>query len=88
MSPLPIFPHHIQHPALDLALVGREELGGGAGNGGLARLLDLAGEDDLVALLPHLGDDGLAGVDGAGEADLDVLDGAEPVCAAVSRAPR
>lgn len=64
---------------LDLALVGRDELSGGTGNRRLARLLDLGGEDDLVALLPHLGDDGLAGVDGAGEADLDVFDGAEPV---------
>lgn len=64
---------------LDLALVGRGELGGGTGNGRLASLLDLGGEDDLVALLPHLGDDGLARVDSTGEADLDVLDGAESV---------
>lgn len=72
-----VSPHLYSRRRLDLALV-REQLGGGAGNRGLASLLDLAGEDDLVALLPHLGDDGLAGVDGAGEADLDVLDGAEP----------
>lgn len=56
-----------------------DELSGGASNSRLASLLDLALEDDLVALLPHLGDDGLAGDDGASEAHLDVLDGAELV---------
>lgn len=46
----------------------------GTTNGQLARLLDFGLENDLVALLPHLGHEGLAGHDDAGEADLDVLD--------------
>lgn len=54
------------------------ELSGSTGNGKLARLLDLGLEDDLVALPPHLGDDGLARDDGASEANLDVLKCAEP----------
>ena len=55
-----------------------EQLRRSAANGRLARLLDLGLEDDLLALLPHLRHKRLAGVNGAGEADLDVLDGAEP----------
>jgi hypothetical protein len=34
-------------------------------------------EDDLAALLPHLGDERLARVDDASEADLDVLERAK-----------
>ena len=63
---------------LHLALIISHELGRGASNGQLARLLDLGLEGDLGAVAPHLGHEGLAGDDGAGEADLDVLEGAEP----------
>lgn len=64
--------------SLDFALVVHHELSGRTGNDQLARLLDLGLEGDLVAVTPHLGDDGLAWDDGACEADLDVLEGAEP----------
>lgn len=68
--------HFICILCLDLALVVANQLSSGASNSRLASLLDLALEEDLLALLPHLGDDGLAGEDGASEADLDVLEGA------------
>lgn len=63
---------------LHLALVVANQLSRTTADGGLASLLDLALEEDLVALLPRLSDDGLARVDGAGKADLDVLEGAVP----------
>lgn len=62
---------------LELALAISPELGSGASNGGLACLLDLGLEDDLVAFSPHLSDNGLAGNDDTSEADLDVLEGTE-----------
>jgi hypothetical protein len=62
---------------LDLALAISHELGRSTGNGQLARLLNLGLESDLVAVAPHLGDERLAGDDRAGEAHLDVLEGAE-----------
>lgn len=63
----------------NLALAIADQLGGGAGNGELARLLDLGLEGNLVSVSPHLGDESLAGNHNAGEADLDVLKRAEPV---------
>lgn len=62
---------------LELALAISPELGSGTSNGGLACLLDLGLEDDLVAFSPHLSDDGLAGNDDTSEADLNVLEGTE-----------
>lgn len=62
---------------LDLALAISHELGRSTGNGQLARLLNLGLESDLVAVAPHLGDERLTGDDRAGEAHLDVLEGAE-----------
>jgi hypothetical protein len=43
-------------------------------DGKLACLLDLGLEGNRVARLPHLSDEGLAGQNDAGEADLDVLE--------------
>lgn len=71
--------HYSTYPdnLLDLALSVTSKLGSSAGDGQLASLLDLGLEDHLVALAPHLSDEGLAGDDNTGEADLDVLEGAE-----------
>lgn len=69
MTTLQFFIHTCYWPSLN-------KLCGGTGNSRLASLLDLALEDDLVAVTPHLGDEGLAGNDGTSEANLDVLDGA------------
>lgn len=44
----------------------------------LARLFDLALEDDLVALAPHLRHDSLTGIDSSSKTDLDILDWAVP----------
>lgn len=44
----------------------------------LACLFDLALEDDLVALAPHLRHNSLTGIDSSSEADLDILDRAIP----------
>lgn len=54
------------------------KISSGTANGKLTGLLDLGLEDNLlVTLLPHLGDERLAGVHGTSEADLDVLKGTE-----------
>jgi hypothetical protein len=51
-----------------------QELSSTTSDSELARVHDGHLEDDLVALLPGLGLEGLAWQDGAGEANLDVLD--------------
>lgn len=60
----------------DLAPTGLQ-LRRGAADGQLARLFDLDLEYDFAALFPHLGHERLARHNGAGEPDLDVLEGAE-----------
>lgn len=70
---------------LDLALVIAHQLRCSARNAQLARLLDLGLEGHLVAVAPHLGLEGLPGDDGASEADLDVLEWAEPELLALQR---
>ena len=61
-----------------LQLTALDQLGCCATDGQLARLLHFGLEDDLVAVLPHLGDERLAGVDGPGEPDFDVLERTVP----------
>lgn len=72
-----IFPSRSPNLILHLALGFWGKLNCGTTNGQLSSLLDLRLEDDLAALLPHLGHERLARQDGPCEADFDVLVGAK-----------
>jgi hypothetical protein len=76
-NPIRKTPLIIQNFCLELALAVGPEFRGSTGDGGLASLLNLGLEDDLVALAPHLSDNGLARDNNTGEADLDVLESTE-----------
>jgi hypothetical protein len=69
---------------LELALAVGPELSSSTGNSGLASLLDLGLEDDLVALAPHLSDNCLTRDDNTSEADLDVLERTEALVDSLS----
>lgn len=64
-------------PNSNLAVTAIEQLDARATNSQLTSLLNLSLEDDLVAVAPHLRDEGLAGVNSTSKADLDVLKGAK-----------
>lgn len=66
-------PAHFSSLVSELALITASKFRRRATNRQLARLLDLGLEGDLVAIPPHLGHERLAGEDGAGETNLDVL---------------
>lgn len=76
---------HIYQPQLQFMLQklgfpagSLRQLRRGTANGKLPCFLHLHLEDDLLSILPHFGDKCLAGQNGAREAHLNVLEGAEP----------